>query len=78
MSKCFQIGIVVDVVPIPVLNKGWEYFEVPASMHGDPLFSEKEWLACKQMYKADGRPTPVTSHLLGPGNAWQGASGEYL
>ena len=76
-NKVFQIGLVVDVVPINVLSKGWEYFEVPCSIHGDPVFSEKEWLEWKNIYKADGRPTPVTSHLLGPGNMWRGASGEY-
>ena len=77
MSKSFQLGIVVDVVPITVLDKGWEYFEVPASIHGDPVFSDKEWNEYKAAYLADGRPTPVTSHLLGPGNMWRGGSGEY-
>lgn len=77
MNKSFQFGIVVDVVPLHVLASGWEYFEVPASIHGSALLSDKEWLEYKAMYKKDGRPTPVTSHLLGPGNMWQGASGEY-
>lgn len=77
MAKQFKLGIVVDVVPLNILSKGWEYFEVPASIHGDSTLSEKEWKENKAMYKADGRPTPVTSHLLGPGNMWQGASGEF-
>ena len=77
MSKQFQIGIVVDVVPIEILSKGWEYFEVPASIHGSAVLSDYEWQQYKKVYKADGRPTPVTSHLLGPGNSWQGASGNY-
>ncbi|MDR2759153.1 MAG: sugar phosphate isomerase/epimerase [Spirochaetaceae bacterium] len=77
MSQVFKIGIVVDVVPINALSRDWEYFEVPASIHGDATLSEKEWLEYKKMYLADGRPTPVTSHLLGPGNMWRGASGEY-
>lgn len=77
MSKPFQLGIVVDVVPIQILDKGWEYFEVPASIHGDPIISEAEWQAHRDAYRADGRPTPVTSHLLGPGNLWQGGSGKY-
>ena len=77
MSKPFQIGIVVDVVPIPVISKGWEYFEVPASIHGDPVLSEPEWQAYKAVYQADGRPTPVTSHLLGPGKSYIGASGVF-
>lgn len=77
MSKKFNLGIVVDVVPLKVLDKGWEYFEVPASIHGSPLLSDKEWNEFKDMYKADGRPTPVTSHLLGPGKSWMGACGEY-
>jgi sugar phosphate isomerase/epimerase len=77
MSEPFKIGIVVDVVPLDVLSRGWEYFEVPASIHGDATLSEKEWRHFKQMYQNDGRPTPVTSHLLGPGNMWRGASGEY-
>ena len=42
MGKKFNIGIVVDVVPIKILSKGWEYFEVPASMHGSSLLSENE------------------------------------
>jgi sugar phosphate isomerase/epimerase len=77
MGKAFKIGIVTDVVPIKVINKDWEYFEVPASVHGDPTFSDAEWQEMKAMYKADGRPTPVTSHLLGPGLSWKGASGVY-
>ncbi|MDR1533327.1 MAG: sugar phosphate isomerase/epimerase [Clostridiales bacterium] len=77
MSKQFQIGIVVDVVPLEKISRGWEYFEVPASIHGSAILSDKEWLAYRNMYEADGRPTPVTSHLLGPGNTWRGASGEY-
>ena len=77
MSKQFQLGIVVDVVPVRLLSRGWEYLEVPASIHGSPLLSDFEWNAYKAMYKADGRPTPVTSHLLGPGNAWQGGSGKF-
>jgi sugar phosphate isomerase/epimerase len=76
-SKAFQIGIVVDVVPINILSKEWEYFEVPASIHGNAIFSEKEWLEWKNIYKNDGRCTPVTSHLLGPGKMYLGASGEY-
>jgi sugar phosphate isomerase/epimerase len=77
MTKQFNIGIVVDVVPIKILDKGWEYFEVPASIHGSALLSDTEWQEFKAVYKTDGRPTPVTSHLLGPGNSWQGASGIY-
>lgn len=75
MSKQFSIGIVVDVVPVSVLSRGWEYFEVPASIHGSPVLSCREWQDYREMYRSDGRPTPVTSHLLGPGNTWQGASG---
>jgi sugar phosphate isomerase/epimerase len=77
MGKQFSIGIVTDVVPIDVISKEWEYFEVPASIHGDPILTEPEWQKFKAVYKADGRPTPVTSHLLGPGLMWQGASGIY-
>jgi sugar phosphate isomerase/epimerase len=77
MSKPFQIGIVVDVVPIPVLDKGWEYFEVPASMHCSAILCDSEWQAWKSVYQKGGRPTPVTSHLLGPGTSWKGASGPY-
>ncbi|MEA5014670.1 MAG: TIM barrel protein [Candidatus Limiplasma sp.] len=77
MSKAFQIGIVVDVVPLKILDRGWEYFEVPASMHCSAILCEKEWQEWKSAYQADGRPTPVTSHLLGPGTSWKGASGEF-
>jgi len=77
MGKTFNIGIVVDVVPIKVLSKEWEYFEVPASIHGSAILSDAEWQEYKAMYKADGRPTPVTSHLLGPGESWKGASGVF-
>jgi sugar phosphate isomerase/epimerase len=77
MGKTFNIGIVVDVAPIKILSKEWEYFEVPASIHGSALLSDKEWQEYKDIYKADGRPTPVTSHLLGPGESWHGASGVY-
>jgi len=77
MADRFKLGIVVDVVPLDVLSGEWEYFEVPASIHGDSTLSDAEWEVFRNRYKADGRPTPVTSHLLGPGNSWQGASGRY-
>jgi len=77
MGKTFNIGIVVDVVPIGILSKGWEYFEVPASIHGSAILTDREWQEYKKIYKNDGRPTPVTSHLLGPGITWKGGSGEY-
>ena len=77
MGKIFKIGIVVDVVPIKLLSKDWEYFEVPASIHGSATLTDKEWQQYKAVYKADGRPTPVTSHLLGPGVTWKGGSGEF-
>lgn len=69
MSKQFKLGIVVDAVPLDKLGKGWEYLEVPASIHGDPLFSHTEWLSYKQMYHKDGRPCLTSSHLLGSGNS---------
>jgi sugar phosphate isomerase/epimerase len=69
MGNRFKIGIVVDVVPIRDVGKGWEYFEVPASIHADPLFSDSEWEAQKAVYKADGRPCLSTSHMLGAGNS---------
>lgn len=65
----FKIGIVVDVVPIGMVGRGWEYLEVPASIHADPLFSDSEWETQKAVYKTDGRPCPVTSHMLGAGNS---------
>lgn len=71
----FKFGIVTDVVPINVLSKGWEYFEVPAAIHADSLFSDAEWQEYKDMYKKDGRPCPVTSHMLGPGKTGRGACG---
>ncbi len=69
MSKPFQFGIVVDVVPLDKVNKQWEYFEVPASIHADPLLCDAEWEKIKAAYKADGRPCLVTSHMLGAGNS---------
>ena len=77
MSEQFKLGIVVDVVPLDILSKGWEYFEVPASIHGDSTYCDYEWEAQKALYVKDGRPCLSTSHLLGPGNAWQGACGKY-
>lgn len=76
MSNQFKFGIVVDVVPLDKLNKEWEYFEVPASIHADPILCDADWEVWKKMYKADGRPCMTTSHLLGPGTLWMGGSGE--
>ena len=73
----FKFGIVTDVVPLSAISKGWEYFEVPASIHGDAILCDADWQKNKKMYLDDGRPCPVTSHLLGPGTTWQGASGPY-
>jgi len=64
MSKEFKFGMVVDVVPLNVLDKGWEYFEVPAAIHGNPLASDYTWEQQKALYKADGRPCPVTAFML--------------
>jgi len=81
MAKQFKFGILPDRVPedtsLSSFSKDWEYFEVPASIHGSPLLSDVEWEENKAMYKKDGRPTPVTSHLLGPGRSHQGGSGKY-
>jgi len=77
MNNKFQFGIVVDVIPLDVLSKGWEYFEIPASMHCSALFCESEWQEQKALYKADGRPTPVSAFMLGPGSTWKGASGQF-
>lgn len=77
MSEQFKIGIVVDVVPLDKVNRDWEYFEVPASIHGDPILCDADWEVWKQKYKADGRPCMTTSHLLGPGKLWMGGSGKY-
>lgn len=76
MSEQFKIGLVVDVVPLDQLSKEWEYFEVPASIHGSALLNDADWTEWKNKYQADGRPCMTTSHLLGPGLTWMGASGE--
>ena len=76
MSEKFKFGIVVDVVPLECVGKGYEYFEVPASIHADPLICDADWEVWRDKYKADGRPCMTTSHLLGPGLTWMGASGE--
>lgn len=75
MSKQFKLGIVVDVVPLDKISKGWEYFEVPASIHASALLCDSEWDTQKKLYKEDGRPCLSTSHLLGPGTTWMGACG---
>jgi sugar phosphate isomerase/epimerase len=77
MSAQFKFGILVDNAPLDKLSREWEYFEVPASIHGDPVFSDTEWEVYREMYKKDGRPTPVTSHFLGPGKSHRGASGVF-
>lgn len=64
MSKQFKFGMVVDVVPLDRISKAWDYFEVPLAIHADPFKSDNAWEAVKARYRADGRPTPVTSHLL--------------
>jgi hypothetical protein len=75
MSTQFKFGIVTDNAPLDKLNKEWEYFEVPASIHGNPVFTDKEWEEYRDMYRKDGRPTPVTSHFFGPGKTGSGACG---
>ncbi|MCL2832790.1 MAG: sugar phosphate isomerase/epimerase [Treponema sp.] len=77
MSKQFKFGIVTDNAPLSALSKEWEYFEVPAAIHGNSLFSDAEWHEFRDMYKKDGRPTPMTSHFFGPGKTGSGASGVY-
>lgn len=64
MSKQFKFGAVVDVLPLSSLNKGWEYFEVPAAIHGNPFANDYTWEIQKEKYKADGRPCPVTAFML--------------
>jgi hypothetical protein len=75
MGAKFKFGIVTDTVPLELINNGWEYFEVPASIHGDALLCDADWQKNKAMYVKDGRPCTVTSHLLGPGTTHRGASG---
>lgn len=76
MKEQFKLGLVVDVVPLEQVSRKWEYFEVPASMHGSALLNDADWEVWKNKYKEDGRPCMTTSHLLGPGLTWMGASGE--
>jgi sugar phosphate isomerase/epimerase len=64
MSNQFKFGMVVDAVPLNALAKGWEYFEVPAAIHGNPFANDYTWEQQKAIYKADGRPCPVTAFML--------------
>jgi len=75
MSEKFKFGIVVDVVPLNVISKEYEYFEVPASIHASAILCDTEWEEQKALYVKDGRPCMTTSHLLGPGTTWMGACG---
>jgi sugar phosphate isomerase/epimerase len=75
MGSQFKLGIVTDVVPLKAISGGWEYFEVPAGIHGSAAITDWEWQEYRNMYQADGRPTPVSSHFLGPGKTTRGASG---
>lgn len=64
MSEQFKFGIVVDVVPLEKISRGWEYFEIPLAIHANPFKSDNEWGKWKSRYKADGRPCPVTAFML--------------
>src|SRR5690348_15676318 len=64
MTNQIQLGLVTDVVPIEEIAEGWDFYEIPNSVHIRPMHSEADWIANRDRYRARGVPTPVASHYV--------------
>lgn len=64
MSNQISLGLVTDVVPLEEIAPGWDFFEIPNSVHILPMHSESTWRANRDRYRATGVPTPVASHYV--------------
>lgn len=58
------LGLVTDVVPLEQIAEGFDFYEIPNSVHILPLHSEYEWARNRERYRARGVPTPVASHYV--------------
>jgi len=65
MSNQIKLGLVTDVIPLNQIAPGWDYYELPSGVHVLPLESEANWIPNREMYRAQGVPTPVASHYIG-------------
>lgn len=68
MSNQISLGLVTDVVPLEEIADGWEFFEIPNSVHILPMHSESIWKHNHDRYLARGVPTPVASHYVSGNN----------
>ena len=64
MTNDIKLGLVTDVVPIEEIAEGWDFYEIPNSVHILPMHSEADWVASRDRYRARGVPTPVASHYV--------------
>lgn len=68
MTHQIQLGLVTDVVPLEDIASGWDFFEIPNSVHILPMHSEFIWQQNRDRYRATGVPTPVASHYISGDN----------
>jgi sugar phosphate isomerase/epimerase len=64
MSKPFELGMVVDAVPLEQICPGWEYYEVPTALQMLPFHSEEKWQEVKTWLLAANKKLPVSSHYI--------------
>ena len=72
MTHQIQLGLVSDVVPLEDIAEGWDFLEIPNSVHILPMHSEYEWEQNRNRYSARGLPTPVASHYVSGTNTLYG------
>jgi sugar phosphate isomerase/epimerase len=68
MTNQITLGLVTDVVPIEEIAEGWDFYEIPNSVHILPLHSESTWAANRDRYRDRGVITPVASHYVSGAN----------
>src|SRR5262249_47876194 len=64
MTQQITLGLVTDVVPIEEIAEGWDFYEIPNSVHILPMHSEADWNANRDRYRARGVPTRGVSHYV--------------
>lgn len=76
MTNQISLGLVTDVVPLEEIADGWDFYEIPNSVHILPMHSEAVWHANRDRYRATGVPTPVASHYISGDNPLFGFGSE--
>lgn len=64
MSRKFKFGLLCDEAPLNLIDKGWDYLEVPNSLIVKPFECNAQWQEDKAKLLAPGFKIKTTSHYM--------------